>query len=135
MRRLSIAFVCSIASAVCIGMAAAKDLKLTREAKSGVESRLAWERAWDRDCKAVPVAVSITQQPKNGTVSAVQGTSQIPASTPRAGSTDECAGKTVTGNEIKYRSNTGFRGIDTVTYNVVRNNVGVGSTTITINVK
>jgi len=134
MRRRFIGFVCSIASVACIGMAAAKDLKLTRDAKSGVDSRIAYERAWDRDCKAVPVTVTITQQPKSGTVSVVQGTSTIPASTPRSGSTD-CAGKTVTGNEIKYRSNAGFRGTDTVSYNVAKNNVAVGSTTITINVK
>jgi hypothetical protein len=135
MRRLFIAFVCSIASVACMGMAVAKDLKLTRDAKSGVDSRIAYERAWDRDCKAVPVTVAITQQPKNGTVSVVQGTSTIPTSTPRSGGTDNCAGKTVAGNEIMYRSNAGFRGTDTVVYDAVRNNVGVGTTTITINVK
>src|SRR5712692_2831854 len=114
LRRRFIGFVCSIASVACIGMAAAKDLTLTRDAKSGVDSRIAYERAWDRDCKALPVTVTITQQPKNGTVSVVQGTSTIPASTPGSGSTGGCAGKTVTGNEIVYRSNAGFRGTDTV---------------------
>jgi len=38
MRRLFIAFVCSIASVACMGMAVAKDLKLTRDAKSGVDT-------------------------------------------------------------------------------------------------
>src|ERR1700730_6511310 len=114
MRRLLIAFVCSTAAVACIGMAVARDLKLTRDAKSGVDSRIAYERAWDRDCKALPVTVRITQQPKNGTVSVVQGTSTIPAGTPRSGRTDDCAGKTVAGNEVMYRSNAGFRGTDTV---------------------
>ena len=135
MRRRFIGFVCSIASVACIGMAAAKDLTLTRDAKSGVDSRIAYERAWDRDCKALPVTVAITQQPKSGTVSVVQGTSTIPTSTPRSGGTDNCAGKTVAGNEIRYRSNASFRGTDTVVYNVAKNNVSVGTTTITINVK
>jgi hypothetical protein len=135
MRSPFFAFVCSIASVVCVGMATAKDLKLTREAKSGVDSRLAYERAWDRDCKSLPVTVTMTQQPKNGTVSVVQGTSTIPASTPRAGEIDRCVGKPVTGNEIRYKSKPGFRGTDTLSYNVVNNNVGTGTTTITINVK
>jgi hypothetical protein len=126
---------CSIASVACINIADAQELKVTRDAQSGVDSHISWERAWDRDCKAVPVTVTITQQPTNGTISVTQATSTIPESTPRSGSIGPCAGKTVTGNQVKYRSNPGFRGTDTVKYNLAKNNAPAGSMTITINVK
>jgi hypothetical protein len=135
MRGTLIAFACSIVSVTCTDIAAAQEIKVSREAQSGVESRISWERGWDRDCKTVPITVTVTQQPTNGTISVAQGTSTIPESTPRSGSTGDCAGKTVTGNEVKYRSNPGFRGTDTVKYNLARNNAPAGSMTITINVK
>ena len=131
----AIALVWSIASAACVAMAAASELKLTREAKSGVDALIAHERAWDRDCKAQPVTITMTQQPKNGTISVVPGTSTIPASTPETGSTGKCAGKTMTGKEIMYRSKAGFSGVDTIAYDVVRDDRNVGSRTVTINVK
>jgi hypothetical protein len=121
--------------AVGIVGAAAKDLKLTRNATSGVDSRIAYERAWDRNCKALSSKVTVTQQPKNGTVSIVEGTSTIPASTPNSGSTSDCAGKTVTGNEVRYKSNAGFRGTDSVTYTVANENGAGGTRVITIVVK
>jgi hypothetical protein len=65
----------------------------------------------------------------------VQGTSTIPASTPNSGSTETCAGKTVTGNEVHYKSNAGFHGTDTVTYSATNNNVPAGTRVITIVVK
>jgi hypothetical protein len=125
----------SIAAVACIGIAAAQELKVTREAQSGVDSHLSWERGWDRDCKAIPITVTITQQPTNGTISVTQATSNIPESTARSGGTGACAGKPVTGNQVKYRSNPGFRGTDTVKYNLAKNNAPAGSMTITINVK
>jgi len=63
----------------CIDIAAAQEINVTRDAQSGVESRISWERGWDRDCKTVPITVTITQQPKNGTISVAQGTSRIEA--------------------------------------------------------
>ena len=91
MRGVMLALTASVALSIA---AAAKDLKLTRNATSGVESRIAYERAWDRNCRALPSKVSVTQQPKNGTISIVEGTSTIPASTPNSGATGDCAGKT-----------------------------------------
>jgi hypothetical protein len=135
MRTLVIVSACTVAAANCIGMAAAKDLTLTRDAQTGVETRIAYERAWDHDCKALPTTVTVTQPPKNGVISVVQGTSIIPASTPNAGSTENCAGKTVTGNEVHYKSNAGFQGTDSVTYSVTNNNVPAGTRVITIVVK
>lgn len=130
-----IAPVWAVAAVTCIGAAAAKDLTLTRNAESGVESRITYERTWDRDCEALPTTVTVTQPPKNGTIAVVQGTSTIPASTPNSGSTENCAGKTVTGIEVHYKSNAGFHGTDTVTYSVTNDNVPAGTRVITIVVK
>jgi len=63
------------------------------------------------------------------------GTSIIPESTPRFGSTGACAGKTITGNQVMYKSNPGFQGNDAVTYDVVYGNGRRGSMIITIVVK
>ena len=127
----------ALTTSVALGSIAAdaKDLKLTRNATSGVDSRIAYERAWDRNCRALPTKVSVMQQPKNGTVSIVEGTSTIPASTPNSGSTGDCAGKTVTGNEVHYKSNAGFHGTDSVTYSVTSESGSGGIRVITIVVK
>jgi hypothetical protein len=135
MRTICIVLVWIMAAVTSIGTAAAKDLTLTRNAESGVDSRIAYERAWDHDCKALPTTVTVTQPPNNGTISIVQGTSTIPSSTPNAGSTENCAGKTVTGNEVHYKSNAGFHGADSVTYSVLNDNVPAGTRVITIVVK
>lgn len=135
MRIVLIASLCTLSIAGLTGVAAAKDLTLTRNAQSGVDSRIAYERYWDRDCKALPTAVTVMQPPKNGTVTVVQGTSTIPASTPNGGDTGACAGKTVAGNEVHYKSNAGFVGTDSVTYSVMNNNVPAGTRVITIVVK
>ena len=134
MRLLTTAFVCSLA-ATAAGTAAADSLKLTRNALSGVDSLLAYERAWDKDCKALPSVVTVTEQPKNGSVSVVQTTGTIPASTRDTGSTGGCAGTAVTGNQIRYTSNPGYHGRDTVSYTIMTNNAPAGSKVITIIVK
>jgi hypothetical protein len=135
MRTILIASAWTVAAAGCFCAAAAKDLTLTRDAQSGVETRIAYERAWDQACKALPTTVTVTQPPKNGTISVVQGTSAIPASTPNAGSTENCAGQTVAGNEVHYKSNAGFHGTDSVSYSVMNNNAPAGTRVITIVVK
>jgi hypothetical protein len=110
---------CIPASLIWIAPAAGQTLNLTRSAKSGVDSTIAQERAWDRNCNATAVTVTITKNPANGTISVASGvTSTIPPSTPAQGSTGACAGKSVTGNEVKYKSNAGFTGIDSVSYTV-----------------
>ena len=134
MRRILLALAGTIVT-ICIATAVAKDLQLTRNAMSGVDSRIAYERAWDRNCKALPTSVKVTQQPKNGTISIVEGTSTIPESAPNSGPTGACAGKTVTGNEVHYKSNAGFHGADSVTYSVTNDNVPAGTRIITIIVK
>jgi hypothetical protein len=97
---------------ICIGTALGQELTVTRTVESGVESLIAHERSWGRNCKAQQSTVTIKSKPMKGTVSVVQGTSAIPASTPRFGSTGVCAGKTITGNQVMYKSNPGIHGVD-----------------------
>lgn len=119
MRTPAVALVCPIALLIGAEPSFAENLNLTRSAKSGLESLIVEERLWDRNCNALPVTVTITKNPANGTISVVPGArSTIPASTPASGSTGACAGKQVTGNEIWYKSAPGFRGTDSVFHNV-----------------
>jgi len=112
---------------IIIGLAAAlvvangalaeeKSMKLSRNAKSGVDSRLAYSGRWDRNCNGLSVTVTITRQPANGTVSVMDADEVIAASTPASGSTGKCAGKTIKSKKIMYLSKPGFRGSDTVGY-------------------
>jgi hypothetical protein len=136
MRTLAVTLDCLIASLIWIGPTSAQSLNLTRSAESGIDSLISQERAWDRNCNALPVNVNITKNPVNGTVSVVPGvTSTIPSSTPAGGNTGACAGKTVTGNEIRYKSKAGFHGTDSVSYNVVNGDRPPQARVITINVK
>jgi len=114
--------------------ALAQEIKLTRSAESGVEALLVDERSWDASCKPLPTSVTITSQPGNGKVTVVPSVSIIAASAPRSGSTGRCAGKSISGNQIMYRSHPGFRGTDTLAYKVMYGNGKNGSTTVTINV-
>jgi hypothetical protein len=96
--------------------AAEKTMNLSRNAKSGVDSRLAYSGRWDRNCNGVAVTVTITGRPANGTVSVVDADETIAASTPASGSTGKCAGKTIKSKKIMYLSKPGFRGSDSVAY-------------------
>jgi hypothetical protein len=136
MRTLAVSLACLIASLMGAQLACAQELTLTRSAESGADTRIAHERAWDRSCNALPVTVSITKNPVNGTVSVLPGvTSTLPANTPASGSTGTCAGKTITGDTIRYKSKSGFHGTDSVSYNVVSNGRPAQSRVIIINVK
>jgi hypothetical protein len=97
-------------------VAAEKTMNLSRNAKSGVDSPLAYSGRWDRNCNGIPVTVTITRQPANGTVSLVDADETIAASTPASGSTGKCAGKTIKSKKIMYLSKPGFRGSDAVGY-------------------
>jgi hypothetical protein len=80
--------------------------------------------------------VSITKNPVNGTVAVVPGiTSTLPPSTPAAGNTGSCAGKTIAGSTIRYKSKSGFHGTDSVSYKVVSGNGPAQARVIVINVK
>jgi hypothetical protein len=97
-------------------LAAEKTMNLSRNAKSGEDSRLAYSGRWDRNCNSLPVTVTITRQPANGTVSVSDADEVLPTSTPGSGKTRRCDGKTIKSKQIMYRSKPGFRGSDTVGY-------------------
>jgi len=122
-----------------IGVGIADTLTLTRPATSGHSSRIAYERAWNKDCSQAEAVVTITRQPAHGTVAVVASTSAIPTSTPRMGSTGACAGTTVGGNAIMYTSAPGFHGQDFVSWDVVyrfqSQKLVSGSTDVTVNVR
>ncbi len=101
-----------LAASVFATASQARDLVLTRTARSGADSLIALERAWNKDCQQRMSSVTFTSQPTHGSVSVVQGVSTIPASTPRNGSTGNCAGQSIQGNEIRYLSKPGFHGTD-----------------------
>jgi hypothetical protein len=96
--------------------AAEKTMNLSRNAKSGVDSPLAYSNRWDRNCNSLPVTITITGNPANGTVSVVDAEEVLPASTPGSGNTRQRAGKAIQSKKIMYLSNSGFRGSDTLSY-------------------
>jgi hypothetical protein len=95
---------------------AEKTMNLSRNAKSGEDSRLAHSGRWDRSCNSLPVKITFIRQPQNGTAWSVEADEVLPPSTPGSGDTGQCAGKTINGKKIMYRSKPGFRGKDTVVY-------------------
>jgi hypothetical protein len=93
-----------------------RSMNLARTAKPGADSLLAYSGRWDANCNSLPVAVTITRKPLNGTVSVLDAEQVLPASTPGSGNTGQCAGKTIKSKKIMYFSKPDFRGNDSVTY-------------------
>ncbi len=124
----------ALAAALCVGPASAQEFKLARTAMSGLDSMIAYEHAWDRNCNAQETKITFTKKPAHGTVSIATGTSTIPESVPRTGRTGVCAGKTISGNQVMYKSEPGFQGADAVSYVVVYPNGHRAPTTISITV-
>ena len=93
-----------------------KTMNLSRNAKSGVDSLVAYAGRWDRNCNELPIKINFTRQPTQGMAWSVEADRVIPATTPAMGDTGQCAGKTVKSKKIMYRSAPGFRGSDTVSY-------------------
>ena len=115
-------------------LAAEKTMNLTRNAKSGLDSRLAYSNRWDRNCNSQPVKITFTRNPENGTAWSVEADEVMPPSTPGSGDTGRCAGKTIWGKKIMYRSKTGFHGSDTVGYDSDGNGTVI-HTTIAVKVE
>jgi hypothetical protein len=126
--------VIGVLAALYLDRAAAQELKLTRTAVSGVDSLLAHEHAWDRNCNALETKITFTRMPAHGEVSITTGTSAVPDSVPRTGATGNCIGKMITGNEVMYKSEPGYQGMDAVSYVVVYPNGNRSPTSITITV-
>jgi hypothetical protein len=126
--------VIGVLAALYVDPAAAQELKLARTAVSGMDSLLAHEHAWERNCNVLETKIIFTKNPAHGAVSIATGTSSIPDSVPRTGPTGQCAGRMITGNEIMYKSEPGFQGADAVSYVVVYPNRNRSPTSITITV-
>ena len=124
-----------LALAVATAGASAQNLNLNRTAKSGADSPLAYSGRWDRNCNAVPVTVTITQKPLNGTATVIDADRVLAQSTPGSGDTGQCAGKTIRSKRIMYRSNPNFRGNDKVVYDTMEGGRLINRTTITISVQ
>lgn len=105
-----------IIAAASGALAEEKTMNLSRNAKAGLDSRLAYSSRWDRNCNSHPVKITFTRQPENGTAWSVEADEVLPPSTPGSGNTGQCAGKTINGKKIMYRSKPGFHGSDTVGY-------------------
>lgn len=114
--------------------ALAQEIKLTRSAASGVELLLVNERSWDANCKPLATSITITSQPSNGKATVVPSASIIAVAAPPSGKV-QCAGKSMTGNQILYRSDPGFRGTDALVYKVLYANGKSAATTVTIDVR
>ena len=116
-KRSRVGFAALAGALLACGTVAAKEIKLTRSAKSGVETRLAYSAHWDtKTCNSLPNKVTISRQPEHGTASIKPAEETLPQSTPGSGGTGPCAGKTVQASAIMYRSNPGFKGTDTLGY-------------------
>ena len=100
-------------------------------AVSGVDSLLAHEHAWDRNCNALQTKITFTKMPAHGEVSIGTGT-PLPQKVPRTGPTGHCIGKMITGNEVMYKSEPGYQGMDAVSYLGVYPNGNRSPTTIAI---
>jgi hypothetical protein len=135
MRKIIIALA-GLAAAVAASGASAeeKTMNLSRNAKSGVDSLLAYAGRWDRNCQERPIKINFTRQPTQGMAWSVEDDRVIPKSTPAMGDTGQCAGKTVKSKKIMYRSAPGYRGSDTVSYDSEGGGLVI-HTTITVTVQ
>jgi hypothetical protein len=107
----------------CLALAQTQRLPviaLARSAVSGVDTPVSRASAWDKtNCTTRPQTVNITRPPAHGTTSLEQAEQPLPANTVRSGETGQCAGKPITTTIIRYKSNPGFAGIDTFSYESV----------------
>jgi hypothetical protein len=100
---------------------------------SGVDSVIGQPAAFDSKCNALPVTVTITSPPANGTVSVVDA--MVVAAVLKNGSDKGgCLGRQIAGKKVIYRSNPGFHGSDHVTY-AAKSSAGGWSNTVNINVQ
>ena len=90
-------------------------LALSHSAEFGVETLIAHQWSWDRDCNPQPATVKIINPPANGTISVLPAVIRPSRSGYFGdGSTGRCVGKAVPDNQIIYKSEPGFHGKDRV---------------------
>jgi hypothetical protein len=120
------------------GIAQAQPLErmsLYRSVDSGVETVLARGLHWHtKPCVPARTAIAITQQPAHGTVRIVNEVAAVPKTTLRVRNTGYCAGMLLHGKKILYRSEPGFEGTDTMSYESIGSNGQRAPYTVTITV-
>jgi hypothetical protein len=120
------------------GIAQAQSLETLSQSgsvESGVETVLAHGRHWNTaPCVPLRTTLAITQPPTHGTIRVVDEITAVPKATQRAGSTGYCAGMLLYGKKILYRSEPGFNGPDTLSYESIGPNGERAPYTVTITV-
>ncbi len=97
----------------------AQVVNIAKDAEAGRDTFIAWERAWNRECRTIAVTVTFAKKPLNGSASVETNVaSTIPETTRTTGDVGNCVGKPVTGNRVNYKSKAGFRGKDSFSYTV-----------------
>jgi hypothetical protein len=101
---------------------------------SGEEKEIGSASFFHNDCSPEAFSVTITQPPAYGTTSIITGM-VTGGGTLRTGSDPNgCLSRPKQAQKVMYRSNSGFHGTDTVTYEV-QGRSGGWTSTVTINVQ
>jgi len=132
--------ICPVAVAIgwfaLSGIAQAQSLETLHQSgavESGVETVLAHGRHWNTaPCIPLRTTVAIVKPPAHGTVRIVNEITAVPKTTLRGGSTGYCAGMLLYGKKILYRSEPGFEGPDTLSYESIGPNGQHAPYTVTI---
>jgi hypothetical protein len=101
---------------------------------SGEELQIGTAWAREKNCKPLPTTITITRKPANGQVSVVDASVTAARQLVGSGSNNCPAGQQIAGKKIIYRSNAGFHGVDTVSYDA-QSRAGRFSKTVTITVR
>lgn len=84
-----------------------------RTAPSGKTTRMITYKAWKRsDCSADIGVVKVVSKPAHGTLTPRPGVAATIGKN-RVGRDNSCMGRPITGFQVDYRSNPGYRGTDT----------------------
>jgi hypothetical protein len=123
---------------VLSGIAQAQSLEplsLSGSVEAGVETVVARGRHWNTaPCVPLRTTIAITQPPAHGTIRVVEERADVPWTTPRTGGTGYCRGMLLFAEKIFYRSEPGFEGTDTLSYESIGPNGQRAPYTVTITV-
>ncbi len=82
-----------------------------------LDTVIAYGRHWNpAPCVPQRTSIVITQPPAHGTVQILEERADVPWTTPRTGGTGYCRGMLLFAKKIVYRSEPGFEGTDTLSY-------------------
>ncbi len=108
-------------------------LPLSGSVESGADTVIAYGRHWNpAPCVPQRTSIVITQPPAHGTVQILEERADVPWTTPRTGGTGYCRGMLLFAKKIIYRSEPGFEGTDTLSYESIGPNGRRAPYTVTI---